>query len=308
MKIIAELSLALLLLSSSAFADKNNFSTNNIFLAANSVTSSKPAVLKASTPAAWKSIQHIVIIIFENTSAQEAVKQPFMKSLLEKGAYLSQYFAITHPSQPNYIAMVAGSTYDVTSDESVIVDARHLGDLLNSKGKTWKAYAEDLPTTPCFLGARSNDYARKHEPFISFRSVEGNPTECSKIVPASQFFTDLSNKQLPTFSLYIPNQKNDGHDTGVTFADAWLAKTFGKILKDEKVLKHTLFIITFDEDDYSENNKIYTAFVGAGVKKGASSNAHYNHYNLLRTIEEILQLDSLELNDKASLPIKGIWK
>lgn len=263
---------------------------------------------QSGRPASWNNIKHVVIIILENTNGSDALKQHFLKSLTTKGAYLAQSFAITHPSQPNYIALVAGSTLGVTGDGNVIVDALHLGDLLDAKGKTWKAYAEDLPSATCFLGATNANYARKHEPFISFKSVQNNPAQCNKIVPSGQFFTDLAANNLPTFSIYVPNQKNDGHDTGVAFADKWLQTTFGTIMSDPKVVQDTLFIVTFDEDNFTSVNQIYTALVGAAVKASAKSNVHYTHYSVLRTIEEIFQLGTLGKNDKTAPIISDVWQ
>src|SRR5262249_14553542 len=154
------------------------------------------------------------------------------------------------------------------------LDALHIGDLLDSKGLAWKSYAEDYPGN-CFL-AGSGDYARKHEPFISFRSVQSNSLQCAKIVPATQFWTDAAANKLPAYSFYVPNQKNDGHDTGVGFADNWLKNTFGPMMSDPNVLKDTLFIVTFDEDS---GNNVYTVFVGAAVKPGFLSNVTYTHYS-----------------------------
>lgn len=263
--------------------------------------------VQSSRPVSWSNIKHIVIILFENTGDTDTLNQPFFKSLTTKGAYLAQSFAVTHPSQPNYIALIAGSTLGVTGDGDVTIDAMHLGDLLNAKGKTWKAYAEDLPPSACFLGSTNATYARKHEPFISFKNVQSNPLECAKIVPSEQFFIDLATNNLPSFSLYIPNLLNDGHDTGVAFADRWFQTTFGTILNDANVLRDTLFIATFDEDDFTSVNHIYTAFVGAAVKPGLQSNMRYDHYSVLRTVEEIYQLGTLGNSDKTAPIITDIW-
>ncbi|STX55756.1 Phospholipase C [Legionella beliardensis] len=259
-------------------------------------------------PTSWNNIKHIVMITFENTNEVDAVRQPFMKSLLTTGAYLGDFRATTHPSQPNYFALIGGSTFNVTSNSNVNLDGKHLGDLLIEKGKTWKAYVEDLPSAPCYTGSSRGNYVRKHAPFISFKSVQNNPTICKNIVPANQFFTDLANNNLPSFALYTPNELNDGHDTDVSFSDAWLAQTFGPIFNNPNVMKDTLFILTFDEDAWTEANKVYTAFVGAGVKASMRSNSRYTHYSLLKTIEEIYQLGTLNRNDLSAKLITDIWQ
>lgn len=258
-------------------------------------------------PDSWNSIKHVVVVVLENQPARIAKAQPYMQSLTTKGAYLSNLFAITHPSQPNYIALVAGSNLGVTTNNNVTLDALHVGDLFDSRNLTWKAYAENLPATGCFLGTTNGDYARRHEPFISFRTVQANPLQCAKIVPGTKFFTDLAENKLPSFSLYIPNNRNNGHDTTVQFADNWLKNTFGPVLNNATVLADTLFIITFDEDDDSGNNNIYGAFVGAGVKVGAVSNVRYTLYSVLRLIEDIFELGSLCQNDSTAPQINDIW-
>jgi phospholipase C len=259
-------------------------------------------------PAAWDSIEHVVIIVLENTKSSDAIQQKFMGSLAKKWGYLSNYRAVSHPSQPNYIAMVAGNTHGVTGNENVNLSVKHIGNLLHAKGKTWKAYAENYPGN-CYKGTRSGDYYRKHLPFISFLNVQTNPKQCSNIVASTEFFNDLTatKNNLPTYSFYVPNIKNDGHDTSIQFADTWLSKTFGLFLSNPAILKNTLFIITFDEDDLSAGNNVYTVFVGAGVKPKSQSNIPYSHYSILKTLEAIFELDSLGRNDATAVDISDIW-
>lgn len=108
--------------------------------------------------------------------------------------------------------------------------------------------------------------------------------------------------------MYIPNLKNDGHDTGVGYANDWLKQALGPILEDSKVLSDTLFVITFDEDDGLHFNRIYTVLLGAGVRSGARSSQHYNHYDLLKTVEEIFYLNDLGRNDSSAEAILDVWR
>lgn len=256
-------------------------------------------------PSSWAAIKHIVLIVLENTNASDAMAQPFMQSLMTRGAYLSNFYATQHPSQPNYFAMVGGSTYGVNDNNVTTIDALHIGDLFDIKGLTWKAYGEDYPGN-CYLGADNNNYARKHMPFISYRTVQSNPTQCAKVTPSANFYTDAAATNLPTFSLYIPNDLNNGHDTGVAYADNWLKTNIGPVMNSPAIMQDTLFIITFDEDD-SRDNKVYTVFVGAGVRAGAVSTVRYNHYSLTKTIESIFELASLCTNDASATEISDIW-
>jgi len=248
-----------------------------------------------------------MIVVLENENESNAIDQPFMKSLAARGAYFESYKAITHPSQPNYIAMTAGDLHGVKDDRNVDLDVRHLGDLLEAKGLSWKVYADSYPGN-CRLDARIGSYARKHVPFISFKNVQENPARCANIVNASRMYDDIAAGALPDYSLFIPDMNNDGHDTGVEFADRWLEATFGPLLGDPRFMKGMLFVVTFDESRSSGGNRIYSAFYGDSVIAGSVSDHPWNHYSLLRTIEESFQLGMLGLNDQSADPISGIWR
>jgi hypothetical protein len=249
----------------------------------------------------------VLIVIFENEDFTNVVKQPYFGSLMKEGAILTNYHAETHPSQGNYIALVAGSMLGVKNDNPVNLNSRHVGDLLEEAGKTWKVYAEDYPGN-CFLGATSGSYARKHVPFLSFTNVQKNPKRCANVVGINQFQADLDAQKLPTYSMYIPNLNNDGHNTGVAFGDKWLKANFDKIIHSSKLPKDLLIIITFDEGSKTGSNQIYTLLLGANVKPGASSNKAYDHYSTLKTIEDSFGLASLKQNDLSAVLIDDIWR
>ena len=115
---------------------------------------------------------------------------------------------------------------------------------------------------------------------------------------------------LPAFSLYVPDLKNDGHDTGVADADRWLSHTFAPLLSDERFTDGLLLIVTFDEGrgGFLPNNRVATVLVGDAVRPGATFDARTSHYSLLRLIEERLGLGSLGKGDATATPITGIWK
>ena len=103
-------------------------------------------VLLLLTATVWAAPpRKIILIIFENTSYKDAVTQPFFANFADHGALLTNYFAIGHPSQPNYLAMVSGSTSNVADDGDVDLNSDHLGDLLEAKGRSWHVYAEGFP-------------------------------------------------------------------------------------------------------------------------------------------------------------------
>ncbi len=255
----------------------------------------------------------IMTVVLENTNYAAALRQPFLASLAKRGALLTHFTAIAHPSQPNYIALVAGSTYGVDSDANVTLDKPHVGDLVEAKGLQWKAYAEAYPGN-CFLGAHARTYVRKHVPFLSFKNVQDNPERCARVVNASQLTSDVGDGKLPDYSLYIPDRNNDGHDTGVAYADRWLADTFGPRLQDQRFTHDLLFIVTFDEGkgDFFGNlfggNRVATIILGDSVRPGTVLAGDYNHYSLLRLAEDRLELGNLGQGDARAAAITGLGK
>lgn len=128
---------------------------------------------------------------------------------------------------------------------------------------------------------------------------------------ANQFQVDLESESLPDFSLYIPNNHNNGHDTGVEFADRWLSRFFEPIFQEPKVRKDTVYVVTFDEvgtGTTKEEFRVATLFFGDKIRSGAISNQDYDHFCLLRTIEDIFRLPSLGKRDAKADPIDDIWK
>ena len=249
----------------------------------------------------------IMIVVLENTDYDEAVTLPFLSQLAKRGALLTNYHAVTHPSQPNYVALISGDTSGVFLDFNSNLDRSHIGDLLEAKGHSWKVYAENYPGD-CFLGGSRGKYARKHVPFLSFTNVSGNAERCAKIVNAVELAKDTAAGAIPDFSLYIPNLDNDGHDTSAAVADKWLAHKFGPLLLDSKFMNDLLVVVTFDEGEHDASNKVFTAFFGAGVKPGSVSDTEYSHYSLLRTVEDALGLGTLGENDEKATSIGGIWQ
>lgn len=256
-------------------------------------------------------IARVFVIVLENGDPSEAAKLSFVKRLASTGMVLNQYYAVAHPSQPNYIAMISGSTTGVPGDSNVTLTRKHIGQLL---GSTWKVYAEDYPakTATCNLTRKQGDYVRRHVPFLSFDDVQ--KSSCGNIVAedakASRLRADIDANQLPNLILFIPNLKHDGHSpSNLTIANAWLEAAIAPLLTKPTFTKDLLFVLTFDEDDNSGPNvpnRVYTVLWGDHVKSGTSNDV-YDHFDLLTTIEALLHTPALP-TDKPSRPIGGVWK
>ena len=250
----------------------------------------------------------VIWVVFENTSYEAALKQPDFALATQQGALFTALTASTHPSLGNYIAMIAGSTFGIHSDNPVDLTDSHLGDLLEKSGRDWRVYAENYPGN-CFTGKNSGTYVRKHNPFISFVNISKNSKRCQNIVGSDQFDLDLSGNKLPEYSMYLPNLRNDGHDTGVDFAGKYLTAKFGKLLSSPASLKDLLFVITFDESESSApTNQVFTAIIGGSVIAGSKNNQSIDHTALLKLIEEEFSLGSLGQSDSRAPTLTGIWK
>jgi hypothetical protein len=267
----------------------------------------------STTAEAKRHFERALIIVLENQNYEDAISDPYLGSLAKRGASFTDFHGLFHPSYSNYLAMVSGRGITTFRDIQINVNYKTIADLLKSKGLAWKNYAEGYPGN-CFKGSTYGRYARKHAPFISFISIQKN--ECGNVVPAAQFVKDLKNNSLPNYAFYSPDLDDDGHDPsynpkeGLTKASSFLKKFLGPLLQNHAFMKDTLIVVTFDEskDQSSEyRNHIYTVFLGNMVKHGEYGTA-YNHYNVLRTIEENFGLSIIAEGDGGAKPITDAWR
>lgn len=252
-----------------------------------------------------KVLHKAVLVLFENTPMDKALQNPAFKALVQEGAVLTNYSAVTNPSQPNYIALMAGDTLGVLADNNVNLSQKNIADLLEQRGLTWRAYAEGYPGH-CSLVAVAGAYVRKHNPLLSFTSIQSNPQRCANILPATGFAADLASGSLPNFSHYVPDLNNSGHDTGIAGAGRWVNQSLLPWVKSSRGQEITWFI-TFDEG-HLFNNQVLTIVIGDQVQVGAKSADSLNHYSLLRTLEDGFGVGTLGRKDATAKPITGIWK
>jgi phosphatidylinositol-3-phosphatase len=249
-------------------------------------------------------IDHIVIVVEENHSQQKIqgnLAAPYMNSLMDHGANFMNYYAIEHPSQPNYLDLFSGSNQGVTNDNvpKTKFSAANLASELIEKNYSFAGYSEDLPSIG-FDGASTGPggYARKHNPWVNFTNVPKETNQPLKNFPANF-------NQLPTVSFVIPNLQHDMHDGTIKEADEWLKEHVDSYVQWAKT-HNSLLIVTWDEDDFSQNNQIPTFIVGAPVKTG-QFHEKFNHFNLLRTIEDIYGLAHAGKSNIAK-PMTAFWR
>ena len=261
--------------------------------------------------AAVPPFEHVVVVVFENHELGEVIgsgRAPTFDRLAHRYALLERYDAVAHPSLPNYLALVSGTTSGITDDcTSCVVDARNLADTLEGAGRSWKVYAESLPG-PGFLGSSSGLYAKKHNPFAYFRDVQTSAARRARMVPFTRFARDLAHVSLPDFSLVVPNLCNDMHDCSVQTGDAWLARFTQPLLRSPALRRSVVFVV-FDEgtSDEGGGGRIPALVLGPLVRPHAVSTQPLTHYSLLRTIETAWHLPLLG-RSRGAAPITGIWR
>jgi hypothetical protein len=254
---------------------------------------------------------HVVLVVFENheeSSIAGNPAAPTFNSLARRYATLTHYDAVAHPSLPNYLALVSGSTQGISSDCTLcVVHARNLADTLAAAGKTWKTYAEDLPA-PGWLAPYFAGYAKKHDPFLYFRDVVDSRTRRNRVVPLTRLPRDLARRRLPDFSLVIPNLCGDMHDCSVATGDAWLKGHVVPLLRSPALHGGVVFVV-FDEgtSDTGGGGQVEALALGPTVRRGSRFAKPTNHYGLLRTIEDSWGLPRLGLS-RFGTPIGGIWR
>lgn len=244
---------------------------------------------------------HVVIVVFENHQQAQVIgssNAPYITSLAQAGANFTQSFAVTHPSQPNYLALFSGSTQGITNDSCPhTFNNGNLGKQVIDAGLTFAGYSEGLPaqgSTVCTSGR----YARKHSPWVNWSNLASSTNRQFSAFPA-----DFS--QLPTVSFVIPDLCNDMHDCSVRTGDTWLRNNI-KPYADWAKTHNSLLIVDFDEDDFTAANRIPTVFYGQHVKTGNYAE-RITHYSVLRTVEDMFNLAHIG-NAASASTVSDCWQ
>lgn len=260
-------------------------------------------------PSSPSDIQHVIVVYLENEAASSVLKDgPFEKHLAYTYAYASNYYAITHPSAPNYLAGTSGSVFSQTgSDNYHVYSSVNLGDLVQDAGKTWAAYDENMPT-PCDLN-NTTSYAVKHNPFTFYQDIiDDRATECNvHDLPQADWNTSVADNTVPNYVFYTPNLYDDGHNSNVEFADAWLKAWLSPLLNDS-FFQSSVFLITYDEgaNDAGYNGtaggNVYFVAVSPYARMHSTLAENESHYDMLTTVEWLLGLGTTgQLNDNVTL-------
>ena len=260
-------------------------------------------------------IKHVIIILMENEEYGAVIgnpSAPYENQLASQYALAGDYFAVSHPSLPNYFALVAGDTFGVTSDcppTQCALSDKTIASLLDSRGLSWKEYAESMTSNCSQSDSQDGLYVTKHVPFVYFESITGNSGSgetsgyCdAHVVPFTQFSDDLASSDLPSYSFITPNICDDAHSCSLSTGDAWLSTVVPGIVGSSSFSSTALFI-TYDEGStnvgFGPNlgGQVPCILVSPFAKPGYVSQAQYSHYSLLATVEAIFGTGNLGRND-----------
>lgn len=243
-------------------------------------------------------LNHVFLVVEENTNYGDVTSSsmPYLDSLAGAYGLATQYYADTHPSIGNYFMMTVGDT--ITNDDSYAqtVASDNIVRHLVAAGKTWKAYAEDLPSVgDTTIDLDNGTYASRHNPIVYLTDVHDNATQARNVVPFTQFASDLTGYTFPNYSFIVPNLCNDAHDCSLGTADAWLQTNIDPLVRSPAFQQDGLLIILFDEsgsDNTHGGGQIVWVVVSSKAKRGYQSTTLYQHASTLRLTGTVLGLTS----------------
>jgi len=244
---------------------------------------------------------HIVVLLLENKEYPSVIgpgRAPFLNGMARAHVLLTNDFAVSHPSLPNYLALTSGSTFGITSDcTTCFFTGRNIVDQLVAHQLSWKAYMQGMPSA-CFKGSQAgtfpHQYAAKHDPFIHYVDVRSNPARCHRIVPFPQLGRDLALGRLPRYAFISPDLCFDMHSCPISVGDAWLSGWVPRILSH--LGPNGLLVLVFDEGSSRAGccgsgiagGHVAAIIAGPGAKRGARITTSIDHYSILRLIEDTL--------------------
>ncbi len=245
---------------------------------------------------------HFVVIVLENREASEVIgdrSMPYVNALARKGVLATSYRAITHPSLPNYISLIAGDPLGISSDcTECEAHGTTLVDQLQAAHIGWRAYMEGLPS-PCYTGASSaGGYAKKHDPFMYFSQIASSPAACRNVVPLTELAGDLRHDRLAPFVWISPNLCDDGHDCSNETVDHFLSHLVPYVLAG--LGPHGVLALVWDEGtsnsgccSRASGGRVPLILAGPAVRPGYRLTSPADHYSLLRLIEDSFGLARL---------------
>jgi phospholipase C len=257
-------------------------------------------------------LAHVFVLVEENHSFNDVIgnsSMPYLNSLASANGLATQYYADAHPSLPNYLVLTTGEGTSITGNEgdaySGMVTQNNVVRALTTAGRTWKSYAEALPSVG-YLGMDDGAYVQHHNPFVYFSDVQSSSSQAANIVPFAQLGADITDNTLPDYAFIVPDVNDDAHNcpAGMTTctdqqklvaADQWLSANIAALLASS-AFRNSLLIITFDESEDTNTahggGQVAMVIVSPLAKAGYKSTTFYQHESTLR-----LMLEGLGVTD-----------
>jgi hypothetical protein len=263
---------------------------------------------------------HVFVIVEENNGFSDIIGNPAapnLNRLAQTYGLATAYYGVSHPSEPNYVAMLGGSTFGIADDNPYYthpVTAPNLISQLDGAHVPWKAYLQSTPTAGfegmCYParcdGAPDSDptFAMKHNGIPVF-TRNHDAADWARQVPYTQLATDLRSGRVPAFGYIIPDECHDMHgdppfclDSGNTFdpqnqhlvstGDQFLGRTVAAITSASFWSKgNNAIVVTYDEGDDNDNGggQVPTVVITSHGPRHFEDASFYNHYSLLDTVE-----------------------
>src|SRR2546427_1319763 len=244
----------------------------------------------------------LVVVLMENKNLDEVYgPAAYMTQLADLYSFSEGWASITNPSQPNYIAILGGSTFGVNGDGNQLnLNHPTMVDILENTSKTWKAFAEDASGSGCSINPpRGED----HFPFLSYATITNHTARCATLLPGSYNEVITAFNAGTNFIWLTPNDCNNMHSCTVATGDAWIQSWVPNLLLAMAGKKAAL-ILMFDEA-YTSPPYIYMSFSGPATKLAYKSTSSYTHYSLLKLIEDVWGGGSLGQGDvNAASPLE----
>ncbi len=279
-----------------------------------------------------RGFNHVFVIMMENTGFSSLIgnpNAPFINFAAKTTGIATNYFGVTHPSQPNYIAATSGGLNGVLDDNDITIDVPNIVDQLESHGKTWKAYMQSFSLcngNPLAHACGNQLYERKHNPFVTYKDVQTNAARLANIVDFSALATDLANNTVPDYVWISPDQCHDMHGRAatpadpcdfsqvqplITTGDTFLLDTVTAIMTSKAWTGNSVIFIAWDESDFTGSGPfgfgdtsgccdavpggghVVSLVISNSVRRARTSDDAFNHYSMLATIERGWRLGCL---------------
>lgn len=249
-------------------------------------------------------VGHVFVLVEENHSYSSIIgntAMPYTNSLATTYALATQYYANRHNSLPNYFMLTVGNLITTNDLYTGTVTADNVARAVTAAGKSWKIYAESLPT-PGYLSQGPVPYAKDHNPFAYFQDIIQSSSQAANIVPFTQLASDLTSNTLPDYAMIVPDLSNDGHDCPneasyctdtqkLANIDQWVQTKLSGLMQSN-ILQNSVVIYTWDESDISDmtngGGHIPTILIGSKVRSGYQSTTLYQHPSTLKLTMQLL--------------------